>query len=58
MATFNFGGQSVDSSDTEALAKAAQEAGVTFGGSIVLGNAYGVSGGEHQGDVHGTEQQD
>jgi len=58
MAIFNFGGQSVDSSDAEGLAQAAKDAGVTFGGSIVLGNTYGVSGGTVTGDVKGTEEND
>ncbi|KAB7643572.1 MULTISPECIES: hypothetical protein [Bacteria] len=58
MALFNFGGQTVDSSDADALAQAAQDAGATFGGSIVAGNTYGVSGGVVTGTVHGDEQHD
>jgi len=57
--TFNFGGgNEASSDDPEALIKAAQDAGVTFGDSLVVGNTYGVSGGTHHGDVHGTEQRD
>ncbi|MEU2380363.1 hypothetical protein [Streptomyces misionensis] len=58
MAIFNFGGQSIDSNDPEALANAVENSGATFGGSIVLGNTYGVSGGTHTGDVKGTEEND
>jgi hypothetical protein len=57
MAVFNFGGSQADSSDADALVKAAQDAGVTFGDSIVVGNSYGVTGGTVHGDVHGNEQQ-
>ncbi|MGW0630487.1 hypothetical protein [Streptomyces sp. NPDC002758] len=56
MAVFNFGGNQVDSSDADALVKAAEDAGVTFGGSIVAGNSYGVSGGTVNGTVHGGDQ--
>ncbi|MEV5322436.1 hypothetical protein AB0K92_33210 [Streptomyces sp. NPDC052687] len=59
MAIFNFGGgNQASSDDPEALIKAVTDAGVTFGGSIVLGDSHGVSGGTHHGDVHGTEQRD
>ncbi|MET7727538.1 hypothetical protein [Streptomyces mirabilis] len=55
MAVFNFDGTQVDSSDADALVKAAEESGATFGGSIVAGNVYGVSGGTVNGDVHGDD---
>lgn len=61
MAVFNFGGKSVDSSDADAFVKAVQDAdNVTFGGSIVAGNSYGVTGGTVTGDVnvgHDDDQQ-
>jgi hypothetical protein len=55
MAIFNFGGQQADSSNGEDLIKAAQEAGVKFGGSVVAGDSHGVTGGTVNGDVKGTE---
>ncbi|MGW1071037.1 hypothetical protein ACWD4F_41890 [Streptomyces aureus] len=58
MAIFNFGGQQVDSSDAKALIHAVTTSGATFGGSIVAGSTYGVSGGTVTGTVHGTEEND
>ncbi|MFB7427345.1 hypothetical protein ACFC0K_29085 [Streptomyces hydrogenans] len=60
MAIFNFGGVSIDTTQTDSadLAQALTDAGVTINGSIVGGNTYGVSGGTHHGDVHGTERKD
>lgn len=58
MALFNFGGSEVDSSDADALIQAVQKSGATFGGSIIAGNTYGVSGGTVTGTVHGTEEHD
>ncbi|GHG12422.1 hypothetical protein [Streptomyces hydrogenans] len=58
MAIFNFGGVSIDTTQTDSadLTQALKDAGVTINGSIVGGNTYGVSGGTHHGDVYGTER--
>lgn len=54
MAIFSFGGKEVDSSDVEALTQAIEASGgsISFGGSVVAGNSYGVTGGVVNGDVH------
>ncbi|MFI6494345.1 hypothetical protein [Streptomyces sp. NPDC050564] len=54
-AVFNFGGKQVDSSDADALVKAAEESGVAFGGSLIVGNSYGVTGGTVHCDVKGIQ---
>lgn len=51
---FTINGQSVDLTDADSLANA----GVTFGGSVVNGSTYGVSGGTVTGTVYGTEEHD
>lgn len=40
-------GQEIDPTDNQALANA----GITFGGSVVMGDSHGVTGGTHEGDV-------
>lgn len=51
---FFINGKQIDLTDAQSI----EDAGISFGGSIVAGNSYGVTGGTVEGDVYPGQQDD